>query len=130
MGSLGERIHAMATRPRRKFLLHCFYATGHVLPMQAVAHTLVARGHEVVWLASPAQEARARASGARFVATQEMDRHDRAFQQSDPQTLEEIIEVFVDGRLTAQVADFRRVLVDFAPDVLLMDALPWGAATL
>lgn len=115
---------------RRKFLLHCFYATGHVLPMQAVAKTLVDRGHEVVWLASPAQEARAKASGARFVATTEIDRHDKAFQSSDPKTLDEIIDVFVDGRLTSQVADFRRVLADFAPDVLLIDALPWGPATL
>lgn len=116
-------------RPR-KFLLHCFYATGHVLPMQAVAKTLVDRGHQVVWLASPDQEARARASGATFVATAAIHRHDQTFQCADPQTLDEIIDVFVDGRLTAQVADFRRVLADFEPDVLLIDALPYGPATL
>lgn len=115
---------------RKKFLLHCFYATGHVLPMQAVAKALVERGHEVVWLASPDQEARAKASGARFVATTEIHQHDKAFQSSDPQTLEEIIEVFVDGRLTSQVADFRRVLKNFEPDLLLIDALPYGAAAL
>ena len=34
--------------PSYKFLLHTFYATGHVLPMQAVAQALVRRGHEVV----------------------------------------------------------------------------------
>lgn len=96
--------------------------------MQSIAKALVDRGHDVVWLASPTQQARATASGARVVATDEIDRHDREFQAADPQTLDEIIDVFIDGRLTSQVADFRRVLLDFAPDVLLMDALPWGAA--
>lgn len=118
------------SKRRQKFLLHCFYATGHVLPMQTVARLLVDRGHEVVWLASPEQEARAKASGATFVATTAIHRHDKAFQSAHPKTLDDIVDVFVDGRLTSQVADFRRVLEDFEPDVLLIDALPYGPATL
>lgn len=114
-----------------KFLLHTFYATGHVLPMQAVAKALVDRGHEVVWLTSPAQEARVRASGARFVATKETDRVDKVLQGADPKTLEEIVDVFFGGRLAAQVADIREVLAGgFVPDVLVNDALPFGAAVL
>lgn len=114
-----------------KFLLHTFYATGHVLPMQAVAKALVDRGHEVVWLTSPAQEARVRASGARFEATAEIDRVDKVLQGADPKTLEEIVDVFFGGRLAAQVADLRRVMRGgFVPDVLLNDALPFGAAVL
>ncbi|KAJ0116385.1 hypothetical protein J7T55_007365 [Diaporthe amygdali] len=114
-----------------KFLLHTFYATGHVLPMQAVAKALVDRGHEVVWLTSPEQESRVRASGARFVATAEIDRVDKVLQGADPRTLDEIVDVFFGGRLAAQVADLRAVLRGgFAPDVLLNDALPFGAAVL
>ena len=116
-----------------KFLLHTFYATGHVLPMQAVAKALVDRGHEVVWLTSPAQEGRVRASGARFVATEEIDCVDKVLQNLsvDPTTLEEIVEVFFGGRLKAQVADLRAVLAGgFRPDVLVNDALPFGAAVL
>lgn len=98
--------------------------------MQAVAKALVDRGHEVVWLTSPAQEARVRASGATFVPTEEIARYDAALQASDPKTMEEIVEVFFGRQLTAQVADFRRVLKTFSPDVFLIDALPYGAAAL
>lgn len=117
-----------------KFLLHTFYATGHVLPMQSVAKALVDRGHEVVWLTSPAQEARVRATGARFVATEEIDRADKVLQEAmadPPDTLEGIVDVFFGGRLKAQVEDLRNVLRDgFRPDVLVNDALPFGAAVL
>lgn len=117
-----------------KFLLHTFYATGHVLPMQAVAKALVDRGHEVVWLTSPAQEGRVRASGAQFAATAEIDRADevlRAAMLDPPDTLEGIVDVFFGGRLKAQVADLRGVLAGgFRPDVLVNDALPFGAAVL
>ncbi|KAG8161426.1 hypothetical protein KVR01_008413 [Diaporthe batatas] len=96
-----------------KFLLHTFYATGHVLPMQSVAKALVDRGHEVVWLTSPEQEARVRATGARFVATAEIDRADKVLQEcmaDPPDTLEGIVDAFFGGRLAAQVADLRSVL--------------------
>lgn len=98
--------------------------------MQAVAKALVARGHEVVWLAAPPQEARVLASGARFVPQWEIVRVDKILQDSDPQTLDEIVEVFFGGRLLAQAADLRRALKDFSPDILLNDALSYGAASL
>jgi UDP:flavonoid glycosyltransferase YjiC (YdhE family) len=74
-----------------KFLLHTFYDTSHVLPMQAVAKALMDRGHEVVWLTSPAQEARVRVTGARFVATSEIDCADEVLKEAmanPPSTLE------------------------------------------
>lgn len=116
--------------PSYKFLLHTFYATGHVLPMQAVAQALVRRGHEVVWLASPEQEARVVASGASFVATREVAKADKALQTTEATTLEGCAEALFGQRLLAQVADLRRVLSRFAPDCLLNDALPQGAAAL
>ncbi|KAK7943025.1 uncharacterized protein PG986_012138 [Apiospora aurea] len=75
-------------KPKWKFLLHTFYATGHVLPMQAVAQALVQRGHEVVWLASPDQQARVKASGARFEATDEVVKADTVLKTTEPTTLE------------------------------------------
>ncbi|KAK8084788.1 hypothetical protein PG997_006059 [Apiospora hydei] len=125
--------NAMSTgdKPRWKFLLHTFYATGHVLPMQAVAQALVQRGHEVVWLASPDQQARVEASGARFEATDEVAKADTFLKTTEPTTLEGCVEVlFGGGRLVAQVADLRRVLQSYSPDCLLNDALPQGAAAL
>ncbi|KAK8045089.1 hypothetical protein PG993_005113 [Apiospora rasikravindrae] len=94
-------------KPKRKFLLHTFYATGHVLPMQAVAQALVQRGHEVVWLASPDQQAQVEASGARFVATEEVVKADTVLKTTEPTTLEGCAEVLFGGRLAAQVADLR-----------------------
>lgn len=117
-------------QPKWKFLLHTFYATGHVLPMQAVAQALVRRGHEVVWLASPDQQARVEASGARFVATDEVVKADVVLKTAEPTTLEGCAEALFGGRLAAQVADLRRVLASYAPDCLLNDALPQGAAAL
>lgn len=98
--------------------------------MQAVVKALIDRGHEIIWLASPSQESRVKASGARFVATEAIHRHDEVFQASEPKTLEEIVEFFVDGRVSSQVEDFRRVLKGEEVDLVLMDALPWGLATL
>ncbi|KAK8017969.1 hypothetical protein PG991_007159 [Apiospora marii] len=118
-------------QPKRRFLLHTFYATGHVLPMQAVAQALVQRGHEVVWLASPDQQARVEASGAQFVATDEVAKADTVVKTTEPTTLEGCAELlFGYGRLAAQVADLRRVLASYAPDCLVNDALPQGAAAL
>ncbi|KAK8069503.1 UDP-glucoronosyl and UDP-glucosyl transferase domain-containing protein [Apiospora phragmitis] len=117
-------------KPKWKFLLHTFYATGHVLPMQAVAQALVQRGHEVVWLASPDQKARVEASGAQFVATDEVVKVDTMLKTTEPTTLEGCVEALFGGRLAAQVADLRRILASYAPDCLLNDALPQGAAAL
>ncbi|KAK8120573.1 hypothetical protein PG999_004693 [Apiospora kogelbergensis] len=120
----------LGDKPRYRFLLHTFYATGHVLPMQAVAQALVQRGHEVVWLASPDQKARVEASGARFVPTEEVVKVDTILKTTEPTTLEGCVDVLFGGRLTAQVADLRRVLASYSPDCLLNDALPQGAAAL
>ncbi|KAF4343437.1 UDP-glucosyltransferase yojK [Fusarium beomiforme] len=52
-----------------KILLHSHFPAGHAYPMQAVAQSLVRRGHEVVWLTSASNEARVLAVGATFVPT-------------------------------------------------------------
>src|SRR5688572_27867171 len=53
-----------------KILLHSHFPAGHTYPMQAVAQSLIRRGHQVVWLASADNEVRVRAVGATFVATE------------------------------------------------------------
>jgi len=118
------------TNKSYRFLLHCFYATGHVLPMQAVARVLVNRGHEVVWLTDAGQESRVLASGAKFVAAQEVSLADAVLRTAEPDNLEGAAQALFGGRLTAQVADLRRVLTEFQPDCLLNDALPQGAAAI
>ncbi|OLN96518.1 4'-demethylrebeccamycin synthase 1 [Colletotrichum chlorophyti] len=116
-------------RPLR-FLLHCFSATGHVLPMQAVARELVERGHEVVWTTIAPQESRVVASGAKFIAAEEVIKVDAKLDGANPKDMVETAEVMFGGRLTAQVADIRRVLKTFKPDFVLNDALPQGVAAL
>ncbi|KAI8188579.1 4'-demethylrebeccamycin synthase [Colletotrichum sp. SAR 10_75] len=120
----------VAPKDRRplKFLLHCFSATGHVLPMQAVARELVERGHEVVWTTVAPQEARVVASGAKFVPAENVIKVDANLDGADPKDMAETAEVMFGGRLTAQVADIRRVLKTFKPDYVLNDALPQGMA--
>ncbi|KAL0937449.1 MGT family Glycosyltransferase [Colletotrichum truncatum] len=123
---------AYFSRGRRplKFLLHCFSATGHVLPMQAVARELVERGHEVVWTTIAAQEARVTASGAKFVAAEAVAKVDANLDGADPKDMTETAEVMFAGRVTAQVSDLRKVLATFKPDFVVTDALPQGVAAL
>ncbi|KXH62958.1 MGT family Glycosyltransferase [Colletotrichum salicis] len=118
------------TRQSLKFLLHCFSATGHVLPMQAVARELVERGHEVVWTTIAPQEQRVLASGATFVAVEEVVKIDANLEGANPKDMAETAEVMFRGRVTAQVTDIRRVLKTFKPDFVLNDALPQGVAAL
>ncbi|KAK1985425.1 MGT family glycosyltransferase [Colletotrichum cereale] len=121
---------ATASRKPLKFLLHCFSATGHVLPMQAVARELVERGHEVVWVTVAAQEARVIASGAKFVPAEEVVKVDAKFDGANPKDMAETAELMFGGRVTAQVAGIRRALKTFKPDFVLNDALPQGVAAL
>ncbi|KAL3417871.1 MGT family Glycosyltransferase [Phlyctema vagabunda] len=121
-------------RARRpiKFLLHTFYATGHVLPMQAIAKTLTGRGHSVHWLTSAAQESRVLASNATFRATSEVAVVDDRLRNAQPTDLPETVDALFGGRVIAQVKDFRRVLAETEGtfDCLLVDALPQGANAL
>lgn len=118
---------------RFTILIHTFYATGHVLPMQAVATVLVNRGHRVIWLTHPDQESRVLASGAEFVPTEEVAAVDAVLQGPPPTTMAGLVDFMFGNRLTAQVADLRRALATRAGgnvDCLLHDALPYGAAAL
>ncbi|CAN8097315.1 unnamed protein product [Discula destructiva] len=116
-------------------LIHTFYATGHVLPMQAVVKVLVDSGHKVIWITHPDQEARVRASGAEFLATEKVAVVDSRLQDPSapqPTTMDETVDFLFGGRVTAQVADLRRALAHAGGkvDCLLHDALPHGAAAL
>jgi MGT family glycosyltransferase len=124
----GSAALASKGHPPLKFLLHCFSATGHVLPMQAVARELVERGHEVVWTTIAPQEARVVASGAKFVAAENVIKVDANLDGATPKDMAETAEVMFGGRLTAQVADIRNVLKTFKPDYVVNDALPQGVA--
>lgn len=118
------------------FLIHTFYATGHVLPMQAVAKALVDRGHKVIWITHADQESRVLASGADFIPTHEVAAVDARLQDVNapqPTTMDETVEFLFGGRVTAQVADLRMALahsksMGASVDCLLHDALPHGAA--
>lgn len=136
--------HHKAAKLRREMasqltiLIHTFYATGHVLPMQAVAKVLVERGHRVLWLTHPDQAARVRAAGAEFVPTDAVAAVDRRLMDPaavQPTTMAETVEFLLGGRLTAQVADLRRALAHAGAtgddvDGVLHDGLPYGAAAL
>lgn len=98
--------------------------------MQAVAQALVRRGHEVVWITSANQEARVKASGSIFVPTQDLAVVDEKLLAADPKSLEDASDALFTGRLSAQVADLRRVLANFPADCLVNDALPQGVAAL
>lgn len=123
---------------RYTFLIHTFYATGHVLPMQAVARALIDRGHKVIWLTHQDQESRVLASGAQFLKTEALVTVDSVLQGDGPQptTMDETVEFLLGGRVTAQVADLRRALAyvknttGTSVDCLLHDALPFGASAL
>lgn len=117
------------------FLVHTFYATGHVLPMQAVVEELVKRGHNVVWLTHADQESRVLASGARFLPTEEVAAVDSRLLGPDPTTMNETVEFLFGGRLKAQVEDLRRAIAHARSagadvDCLVHDALPFGASAL
>lgn len=129
------------TRPLR-FLIHTFSATGHVLPVQAVAQELVRRGHDVVWVTAPAQQPRVAASGARFMPAARCAAVDARMEAPAwaGNTLDEAADVLFAGRLEAQVADLRAALLalkkeeatttGWRPDYVLNDAMPQGVAAL
>lgn len=120
------------------FLIHTFYATGHVLPMQAVAKALVDRGHRVVWVTHPDQKSRVLASGAEFLPTHEIAAVDKRLQDVNapqPTTMDETVDFLFGGRVTAQVTDLRVALAHVKSlganvDCLFHDALPHGAAAI
>lgn len=118
-----------------KFLLHSHFPAGHCYPMQAIAQTLVARGHTVLWLTSPANEARVRAVDAQFAPAQNLAAVDGPLAAENATgLLDGDYARLQEGRLLAQVADYRAAVRGMMegedggrPDVLLVDVLPHGA---
>ncbi|KAH7322735.1 hypothetical protein B0I35DRAFT_186719 [Stachybotrys elegans] len=110
-----------------KFLLHSHFPAGHTYPMQAIAQRLVGDGHEVAWLTSADNEARVAAAGACFIATKEIAAVDEPFKRQGSTGLLGDESLRQEGRLLAQVADYRRITQHYKPDVLLVDVFPQGA---
>ncbi|KAL2687782.1 hypothetical protein Neosp_005351 [[Neocosmospora] mangrovei] len=113
-----------------KILLHSHFPAGHAYPMQAVAQALVRRGHDVVWLTSSDNEARVRAVGATFVATEAIAVVDAPLMAGSETGILDRVYKRLDSRVVAQVSDYRRVLSDFKAEVLLVDVMPYGARAL
>ncbi|RGP62770.1 udp-glucosyltransferase yojk [Fusarium sporotrichioides] len=99
--------------------------------MQAVAQSLVRRGHQVVWLTSADNEVRVRAVGATFVATEAIAIVDEPLMKNNETGILDKMYNRLEIRLLAQVSDYRRVLRGgFKPDLLLVDVMPYGARAL
>lgn len=113
-----------------RILLHSHFPAGHAYPMQAVAQALVARGHSVTWLTSADNESRVVTTGATFIPTSALRPLDEPLAQQNITGLLDGDFTRLDGRVLAQVADYRAVLKDFKADVLLVDVMPHGARVL
>ncbi|CAM1509040.1 Fc.00g027790.m01.CDS01 [Cosmosporella sp. VM-42] len=113
-----------------RILLHSHFPAGHAYPMQAIAQVIVQRGHEVVWLTNAENEVRVREVGATFVPTQEIAMIDAPLMAKGETGILDEDYSKQQGRLTAQVKDYRRVLRLFPADVLLVDVMPYGAQAL
>ncbi|PNP81341.1 hypothetical protein FNYG_05373 [Fusarium nygamai] len=113
-----------------KILLHSHFPAGHAYPMQAVAQSLIRRGHQVTWLTSASNEARVLAVGATFVPTSAIAIIDEPLIAANETGILDREYSRLQIRLLAQVTDYRRVLRDFKADVLLVDVMPYGARAL
>lgn len=98
-----------------KVLVATYPYAGHFNPTQPVVCELVRRGHDVVWMTGPAYAARARQTGARFVAMSPAALIDDAniHRVEGKVTLATIAaylrRLFVD-RIPAQIEDYQRVM--------------------
>lgn len=120
----------MAKKSGLTFLVKTFYATGHVLPFQAIVRALVDRGHTVYWLVESEQAHRVRACGAHLIPIEHgavmNDRMRKPF-PSNLTTLADVADYTLgNGRLSAAVADFRNAIatVPTQIDCFLIDAFP------
>ena len=52
-----------------RFGAFCFPATGHINPMTALAHSLMVKGHDVIFFGIADTEARVRAAASSFIAS-------------------------------------------------------------
>ncbi|KAI9901953.1 hypothetical protein N3K66_003770 [Trichothecium roseum] len=100
--------------------------------MQAVASALTSAGHDVLWLTSADNEARVLATGSRFLPTTAVALVDAPLIRGRRTGLLDADSHSrgLEGRLLAQVADYRAALAGFDADVLVVDVLPHGARAL
>ena len=108
---------------------------GHLNPLVPIVRALVARGHEVRWLAGAKYRSKVEAAGAQFVPmTHARDYDDAQIDREFPgrtrlrglaQLKFDMKHVFIDnGR--GQMRDFEQIAKAFAPDVVLCEAGTFG----
>jgi UDP:flavonoid glycosyltransferase YjiC (YdhE family) len=113
--------------------------TGHVLPALAIARTLTARGHEVLWYTGQKFRRQVEATGARFAAYQEAyDFDDADYDAAFPgrgrlkgldQIRFDFIHVFM-KQIGPQHRDLAALLRDFPADVTIGDPSIFATFTL
>lgn len=113
-----------------KILLHSHFPAGHTYPMQAVAQALTTHGHHVLWLTSASNASLVTATGATFQPIDALAALDAPLAERNTTGLLEGDPAVLEGRVLAQVADYRAALEGFKADVLLVDVMPHGARTL
>ncbi|MEJ0092770.1 MAG: nucleotide disphospho-sugar-binding domain-containing protein [Methylocella sp.] len=111
-------------------------ATGHLNPLLAVGHTLIAEGHEVVGLSGSAMRKRIEGIGASFRALPpEADRDLRDIRSLFPEIAaippgprfsRFLFKLLFVDTLRAQHEGLRQVLQDFPADVIIADSLFLG----
>lgn len=113
-----------------KVLLHSHFPAGHCLPMQAVAHALVARGHSVRWLTYPSSLRHISPTAATPIPTSSLTDLDDPLIATNNTGLLDGDYTHLEGRVLSQVEDYRRALQGFDADVFLVDVWPHGVRAL
>jgi MGT family glycosyltransferase len=119
-----------------KILIASTPATGHLNPLLAIGHVLIAKGHEVAFLSGSVLRSRIEAIGAEFHAFPEGADFDlRDFDSVAPELksmapgldwLRVAMErIFVDA-IPAQHKGFQQVLRNFAADIIIGDDMLFG----
>jgi UDP:flavonoid glycosyltransferase YjiC (YdhE family) len=113
-----------------RFLFTTGTGTGHVNPVLPVAHTLVERGHQVVWITGQADRAKVEATGARFhpfpeaIDTSLVGIYEFFPDYAEARGLEKtrimIKQMFLDP-CSAELEVIDSILLEFPADVLVSD---------
>ncbi len=123
-----------------RFLFASTPIEGHSATPVPIIARLIAAGHEVTWLAGTAFADRARATGANFAPITDADDFSSVIDPTDyfPHLRElrglalikaAFRDVFI-NQAYGQVTDLRRVLDDFAADVIVADPVNFGVPIL
>lgn len=118
-----------------KILISTMPEPGHVNPMLPLASELVARGHVVHWHTGERMRQAVEATGATFEPFVQTPDMQALTVEPDSGTkglaagISIVRRLFID-RVAGQVADYREILSRFPADVILVDMICFGAATM